>query len=472
MSGGDGHSKSDESAPPVDSMAVEMTVEEPQLDGETIKNLSTEGREQSSSGIFGKLSLCLATLLPSGGIAASAFNIAATTVGAGIFGTPAAAKSSGLVMGMVYLIVICFLTILSMHALAVAADRSKARTYEEVTRVLLGKWAAYILAGIRAFLGFSGCVAFIISVGDIFSSILNDTNAPDFWKSNAGNRLLTSLLWLCFMLPLVVLRKADSLRHVSTFAVSFMVYFVIVIVIHSCMNGLPENIKSVSVGKSDDAEIILFNSGNVAIEGLGVFMFAMICQITAYEVYVDMKDRSIKKFVIASTISTLLSCALYAMTAFFGYMDFGKLATGSILLMYDPVKEPAIMVGMVGVIIKLCASYSLLAMACRNALYDVVGIRTESLAFWKHCVSVVLLSVVMLLFGLFIPKVNTVFGLAGSIAGGSLGFIYPALLVMYSGGFTIQKVGLIYYLGTYALLFCGVMVMVFGTGATILATFS
>nr|CCC94610.1 unnamed protein product [Trypanosoma congolense IL3000] len=421
-------------------------------------------------GPFESVTKRVAAVIPPGGVFASAFNIAATTLGAGIFGLPAAANGSGLVMALFYLLLINCMTIYSMHNLAVAAERSKAQTYEGVTFVLLGKWAAYIIAGVRAFDGFTSCIAYIISVGDIFSSILKDTNAPDFLKSNAGNRLLTSLLWLCCMLPLVIPRHIDSLRHVSTFAVSFMVYFVIVIVIHSCMNGLPENIKSVSVGKSDDAEIILFNSGNAAIEGLGVFMFSYTCQDTAYEVYMDMKDRSIKKFVIASTIAMTMCTVLYALTVFFGYLDFGRQTTGSILLMYDPVKEPAIMVGMVGVLIKLLASYALLAMACRNALYSFTNRHVGAMPFWKHCVSVVAISVSALLFGLFIPKVNTVLGFAGSVTGGSLGYIFPALLLMYSGGFTVQKVGVVNFLSAYVLLITGVIGVVFGTGATIWGT--
>ncbi|AAZ13587.1 amino acid transporter, putative [Trypanosoma brucei brucei TREU927] len=424
-------------------------------------------KAKDSNGFFSKVSLCIATVLPPGGIAASAFNMASTTLGGGIIGMPAATNSSGLVMGLFYLMLISSVTVFTMHNLSIAAERTNTHTFEEVTRVLLGRGAAYILAAIRAFLGFSACVAFVISLGDIMSSILNGTNAPDFWKEKSGNRVLTVIVWACCMLPLVIPRHVDSLRHVSTCAVTFMVYFVIVIVVHSCLNGLPENIKSVSVGKSDTAEIILFNTGNKAIEGLGVFMFAFISQVTAYEVYVDMKDRSVRKFVIAATVANALCFVLYALTAFFGYMDFGRDVTDSILLMYDPVNEPEMMVAMVGILVKLCVSYALLAMALRNSLYSIVGVTADKLPFWKHCVTVLVLSGIILLLGLFIPKINTVFGFAGSITGGSLGFIFPALLVMYSGDFTWQKVGPAYYIATYLLLAGGVFVIVFGTGATI-----
>ncbi|CBH13847.1 amino acid transporter 1, putative [Trypanosoma brucei gambiense DAL972] len=426
-------------------------------------------KQKDGGGCFARLSLFMATIIPPGGIAASAFNIGSTTIGAGIFGLPAAANSSGLVMAMIYLIIITAMTIFSIYALGVAAERTNIRTYEGVARALLGPWGAFCTAAARTFFCFSACVAYVISVGDILSATLKGTNAPDFLKQKSGNRLLTSLMWLCFMLPLVIPRHIDSLRYVSTIAFSLMIYVVVVVVVHSCMNGLPENIKNVSVGKDDNAEIILFNSGNRAIEGLGVFIFSYLFHITAYEVYMDMTNRSVGKFVLVVTIAMGMCLPIYALTAFFGYMDFGRNVTGSVLLQYDPVNYPAIMVGFVGVLVKLCVSYALLGLACRNALYDVIGWDFREVAFWKHCIAVVTLSVVMLLCGLFIPKITTVFGFAGSISGGLLGFILPALFFMYSGGFTWQKVGPFYYISTYVLLITGVIAAVFGTGATIWA---
>ncbi|CCD16478.1 unnamed protein product [Trypanosoma congolense IL3000] len=418
-------------------------------------------------GCFAKVAAFVAATIPPGGIAASAFNIGSTTVGAGIFGLPAASQSSGLVMAMFYLLVITAMAVFSTYALGVAADRSKVNTYEGVARVLLGKWGAYITAAARVFMSLSGCVAYVISTGDILHAILKNSSASDFLKTTAGNRLLTFIMWLCCMLPLVIPRHIDSLRHASTVAFVLMIYMVAVVVVHSCMNGLPENIKSVSVGRNESAEVVLFNSGNTAIEGLGVFIFAYVFQVTAYEVYMDMKDRSVRKLVIATIIAMAMCLPMYALTALFGYLDFGSKATSSILLMYDPLNEPEVLIGYVGVLVMLFVSYALLGMSCRNALYSLIGWDANTVAFWKHCIAVVSLSVVMLVCGLFIPKINTVLGFAGSISGAFLAFIFPALFLMYSGGFTLQKVGPLCYIATYVLLLSGIIAAVFGTGATI-----
>ncbi|KAF8299624.1 hypothetical protein TcBrA4_0053450 [Trypanosoma cruzi] len=60
-----------------------------------------------------------------------------------------------------------------MYALGLAAQRSQIRTFEGVALALLGRGFALFAAGVRIFHGFSGCVAYVISVGDIFRNIIS-----------------------------------------------------------------------------------------------------------------------------------------------------------------------------------------------------------------------------------------------------------------------------------------------------------
>ncbi|ORC86760.1 amino acid transporter, partial [Trypanosoma theileri] len=153
-------------------------------------------RKQKKNSFLVKLDQLVATVIPPGGVRASAFNLAACSVGAGILGLPAATNKSGLVMALLYHIVITFFTIYSMNALGVAAQRTQIRTFEGVARALLGRWCAYLAAAVRAIQSLSGCVAYVISVGDIFSTIIKHTpSAPEFLRSTAGNRLLTVGVW-------------------------------------------------------------------------------------------------------------------------------------------------------------------------------------------------------------------------------------------------------------------------------------
>ncbi|RNE96728.1 amino acid transporter [Trypanosoma conorhini] len=130
------------------------------------------------------------------------------------------------------------------------------------------------------------------------------------------------------------------------------------------------------------------------------------------------------------------------------------------------------MAAYVGVMVKLCASYPPVTMATRNSLYQCFGWDPDALPFWKHCIFVVGLAVASLLCGLFIPNINTVFGLIGALCGGISGFILPALLIMYGGNWSLRSAGFMHYTLTYLLLIAGVTMAVFGTCATIYSVVS
>ena len=542
-------------------------------------------------------------IVPPGGIISGAFNMASASIGAGILGLPAASDSAGLVLAMIYLVIITYLSVFSMYILALAAQSTRIKSFEGMARWLFpsGKYAfSYWVAFIRWLYGFAGCVAYIISLSNCFSAIFGDAlkRHPDnsairYLSKTSGNRLLTSMVWLCVMVPMVVPKHIDSLRYASAVAVTFMVYFVIVVVVHSCRHGLPENRHHVEVvGDQDNDDklefntVFLFRSGNSVIHSVGVFMFAYVCQINCYEIYWDFRPeiRTTKNYTWAAFIGMLLCGTLYVMVCVFGYFDFGSrnLLGKSLLLMFHPLEEADVMIAYVGVLIKLCVAYALLTIAARNSIYYIIGFQhryrnrpdaaaaaaitpasseeelarrvaaagptngdagsnddvvkptasgnstagqavaeqdlvdgldddgvscrvpngkqaavpqdvaedvaadgvdkdfedntaedttyVDNIPFWQHLLVVLLLALASLLCGLFIPNINTVFGFAGSISGGFLAFVFPALFFMYSGNFSLAQVGWFTYLNTYVLLICGVVGIVFGTGGTIYDT--
>nr|CCD14193.1 unnamed protein product [Trypanosoma congolense IL3000] len=440
----------------------------PGAQGEELKPGGGQHHGDAKEGGTRTLASCITTLIPPGGMVSTVFNLSSICIGAGILGLPAAANSGGLIMAFIYPLIIVLVSVQSLYCIAAQVEKHSLKSYEGMARVLLGPRAAYAAGMLRVLNSFGACVAFVISVADILVAILQNSDAPDFLKSVTGNRLLTLGVWLCCMLPLVIPRQVDSLRYISTVGIIFCFYLMGVIVVHSCTNGLPENIKKIhlSGGPSDDG-IHLFGTGNKAIEAPGVFTFAFLCQAASIEVYSSMTQPSVTRFTLYSAYAMAMCFVLYVTTAFFGYLDFGSKVTGSVLPMYDPVGQPAIMIGYIGLVVKLCASYALLMFACRNGIYNVIGRNPDTVVSWEHCLVAVVLSTITLVCGLFIPNINTVFGFVGAVCGGFLAFIFPALFMMYGGGFTLQKVGPLCYTATYALLISGVVLSVFGTVATI-----
>jgi len=389
---------------------------------------------------------------------ATMFTTASTSIGAGILGLSAATADSGYLMTLMYLVAIGADTVFSCVLLIQAAELSGEHTYERMASKLFFKRADIMVAIIRIIKCAGSCVAYVICIVNLLTPMLVDDNDnnPTFWHNKrTGIRLLAFILWALCMLPLVIPRQINSLRYVSTVGVAFMIYFVVVVVVRSIMGGL------------DGHGVVPVATGNEAVGGVGIFMFSFFCSSNVNDVYREMTNRSVKRYALCCGSSMVICAVLYYAIGLFGYLHFGADLDGSILLKYDPLHQPDVLVSFIGVFIKVCASYGLIANACRNSLYHLLGWDPITVIFWKHCVAVVSLSICFVLAGLFIPNINVVFSFEGGVCGGTLGFIFPALFRMYVGDWNVKTVGWANYIATYLTLYGGCVGIVFGTLSTI-----
>lgn len=411
--------------------------------------------------LAGRVADCIAvfleTVMPRGGLFSNSFNLASASLGAGIITLPWAFRATGVVMGTVYLIIMTIFTVYTVTIMGYVMEKTGFRAFEQMSRGVLGKGADYFMAVIMGVSCFGAAVAYVIAAASLITPVLiHSPLTPEFLKTESGIRLMTCAVWLLGMLSLVIPKEVNTLRYFSAIGVSFVMYFVFVLVFHSSQNGLPKR-----------SEVQLFETGNTAMEGLGVFVFAYLCHAVAFQVYFEMKVRSTTRLAMCTTLGMTTCSLLYWLAGFFGYMEFGTDVKESVLSMFDPVREPTVMIAYIGLVIKLCTSYALNMIPCRNTVYYLIGWNIDTLPYWKHITTVTIISIITLVCGLFVPRISSAFGLAGAVCGGFIGFIYPALFYMYSGGWTLANVGWFHYIMTYLSLMLGVASVVFGTGATI-----
>ncbi|CCW65203.1 unnamed protein product [Phytomonas sp. EM1] len=411
---------------------------------------------------WGRLAQAYATVVPPGGLAASCLNLVSAILGAGVVAIPAAFKLSGVVMALLHLALVAVATVFAMRLLARVMLRTGARSYAETAARLLGPSAAHLVAVLIILLCFGGSVSYVIAVQTLMRPILTRPGSPTWLASHAGNRTMTALLWLLFMVPLTIPKRINSLRYVSLLGVMVIVYFVGVMVVHAATHGLRD--------PTIREEIAFVRTGNAALEGLGVFLFAFLCQINAFEVFHETAAPTVSNFTLYSALSVGFCTILYVFAGVFGYLDFGSGVTGSVLELYDPVHDPSVAVAYVGLVIKICIGFVLHMIPFRNAIYHFLRLDPMVVSYPKHILIVMCPSTLALLCGLFFPKINTVMGLSGSLCGGILGMVLPALYFMYSGKFTRGSVGLASFVGTYLLLIGGCAAVSFGTVTTVYST--
>lgn len=427
-------------------------------------NLADSGSSDASKKKKGCLSLpgrVLGHIIPRGGLLSGVFNIASVTLGAGIMSIPSAFNTSGMIMAVFYLIVVTLLTVFSISLIIIAAERTGQHSYEALARTLFGRGGDILVAILMWLLCFGGAVGYMIAVGDIFERILSHSTVPAYLQTSSGRRCIVSAVWLVFMLPLALPKQVNSLRYASALGVCFILLFVACVVYHSAAYGLQNGVRK---------DLVMVRTGNSAISGLSTFIFSYLCHVNVNRVHVENTHRSVAKITKQSSISCAMCCTLYFLTGFFGYVEFGPALTGNILSRYDPYTSPIFFVVFIGLIVKLCAAFSLNMLACRTAVFQVLHWDVATMPYWKHTLVSVPFATGALVLGLFVPDINIVFGLVGSLCGGFIGFVFPALFVMYVGDFTIRKVGIVFYLATYFLLLSGVIAIVFGTGSSIYST--
>lgn len=446
------------------------------LVGETyptnVKNLisdpSTEpsdvgGAAQSHTtccGIFAQHAKDIAhTVMPYGGYVSSVFTLCTVTLGGGIIGMPSAFHTSGILMAVFYLVVVTLLTVYSMMIIGFAMQKTGFDTFETMAYGLFGRGGDYFVGFVMWLSCVGTAIAYISGVSSLVTPILEHEGMPHYLQTKSGNYLITSLVWLCFMCPVVIPKRVNSLRYVSAFSVVFVMFFVIAVVVHSCQNGL-------SIGMRDDMRL-MNTEGPEAVDGLAIFIFAYMCQGVTYPVYFEMRPKpSVRKLTISTAIAMGICMFFYFLAGFFGYMDFGSEVKSSILFNYNPIEEPLMMVAYIGILIKLCTAYAMNMVPIRNFTYYILQWDLDTVSYWKHVPVILFISTVVLVCGLFIPSIDFAFGLVGALCGGFIAFIFPALFWMYCGRWTYQTVGPYHWLSTYFLLICGVVAIVFGTGAT------
>ncbi|KAH8607968.1 putative Transmembrane amino acid transporter protein putativeputative [Trypanosoma vivax] len=412
-----------------------------------------------ATGLCSSISYCVNWVLPHGGALSTTFNLGSATLGAGVISLAAAFNMSGVLFSVLLLVVVTALTIYSVALMMQAVALTGYTSYATLSRNLLGRGWDHLTVAITWLFTFGTCVSYVIAIGHLLEPVLSDPRTPEWLHGRAANRMITSAIWFLGMFPLSLPKEINSLRYASTIGVFCVCFFVICIVVHSLQNGFKG-------GKLRD-DVAMFKTGNSAIEGLSIFMFAYLCHMNCFSIYAEMRKPSVRRMTLHTGYSMTMCCIVYIVAGFFGYADFGSKVTETVFCFYDVRSNVPMAVAFAGMLFKLCAGFSLCAQPARDCCYYIIGWDINTLPAWKNSLFCGTMALFALLLGLFIPTLNTVFGLLGSFCGGFLGFCLPALYRMYCGNWGRKQVGLANFLCTYALLVAGVVSIVFGTVASI-----
>ena len=271
-------------------------------------------------------------------------NLCSATLGAGALSLPYAFSLTGLIPGVILLLLSGYLTILSIDIIIISCVKTNLFKYEDVAVRLAGRTAGRALEASLLVFCFGTAVAYIVAVGDILDQFVRSLN--DSLGSDKESTLMTIysrdrvmvLFWLLVMFPLSLQRHVEGLKRFSSVGVLSIIFLVLAAVIHSIQHGdiLGTTIRDSDQNKNTNDIVTLLwpNSFWDVVQAFPIMIFAFSCQVNVCAIFEELKspgdivsnhdsilikERMMKR-IIRSGIS--LCITLYLAIGIFGYLDF------------------------------------------------------------------------------------------------------------------------------------------------------
>mmetsp|Transcript_38240 Transcript_38240/g.118175 ORF Transcript_38240/g.118175 Transcript_38240/m.118175 type:complete len:444 (-) Transcript_38240:166-1497(-) len=396
--------------------------------------------------------------LPHGSVASSAFNLASATLGAGALALPEAMSMTGDVIGVIMLSLSCAATIYSIRLLMIVVERTGYVTYEEIAKKLVGPKFEKLVAGLIVAFCWGVTLVYVVAIGKVLASFDKASGFPDAFKGEWGHRLITTIFWCVFMLPLSLAKEINTLRYASLVGMLSTAFLVVAIVVHSAQSG--------------KNQLKAANWSYKMVSALPVYSFSYCCQTNSFEIYAELNGRSVRKMTFTTAVSMIACTCIYVVAGIAGFAEFGTNTDGDILSNYGlPTKTPYIAVAVVAISFTLTMAFPICIFPTRDAVVQMMGYHnvyetpTRTRLLVAGC-----LATASIILGLFVPDIQLLFGVLGGIFGSSLGYILPVIFAWKSGEWTVETVGWPDVIGTWVLLIGGIICGVGGTVLTLYGT--
>ncbi|KAH0694259.1 hypothetical protein KY285_021356 [Solanum tuberosum] len=366
------------------------------------------------------------------------FNLSTTIVGAGIMALPATLKQLGAIPGLIVIILAAILTEKSIEMLLRFTRASKSASYSGLAGDAFGGFGRTLLQACIVINNLGTLVVYMIIIGDVlsgtssdgvhYSGVTEEWFGQHWWNSRSNLLLLTTLLVFA---PLISFKRVDSLRYTSALSVALAVVFVVItagIVIVKFINGsigmprlLPKLIDQASFWK-------LFTT-------VPVLVTAYICHHNIHPIENELRDSSQMKSIVRTSI--VLCSTVYIATSFFGFLLFGDHTLDDVLANFDgelgiPYGSLLNDVVRVSYVIHLMLVFPIVFFSLRLNMDGLFFPYAIPIAYDNRRFFSVTAALICLIFlgANCVPSIWDAFQFTGATATVSVGFIFPAAIVL------------------------------------------
>jgi len=287
-------------------------------------------------------------------------NLCSATLGAGALSLPYAISLTGIIFGVMFLLLSAYLTIISINIIIEACVETQLYKFEDVSKRLVGSSLSIALEASLLVFCFGTAVAYIVAVGDIldqgFHSITSLWEPGSTFVTIYSRKRVMILFWTVMLLPLSLQTKLKRLEKFSSLGVLSIIFLVIAAVIHSIIHGdvIESGTNSREVSTPVDLRSLLWPKSFLSmLQAFPIIIFAFSCQVNVCQIYEELKPatssirdtsddvstlallKSKQKMMKHITRSGILLCmSLYLMIGVFGFLDFTTTTADDILINY------------------------------------------------------------------------------------------------------------------------------------------
>ncbi|XP_071722868.1 amino acid transporter AVT6C-like [Rutidosis leptorrhynchoides] len=371
-------------------------------------------------------------------LSGAVFNVSTSIIGAGIMSIPATIKVLGVIPAFVMILVVAWLAEISVEFLMRFTRSGETITYAGVMEESFGRLGSVVVQ-ICVMITNLGClIIYLIIIGDVLSGsnhedtvhfgLLQEWFGSHWWNSRAFALLFIVVF---VMLPLVLLRRVESLKFSSAISVLLAVIFVAICSVMAFSAILQGKTKTPNFFPRLGNNASIFN----LFTAVPVIVTAFTFHFNVHPIGFELGKTS--DMILATRISLLLCSATYFAVGLLGYLLFGESIMVDILVNFD--ENSGSEIGrLLNKIVRL--SYILHLMLAFPLLNFSLRVNIDGLVFRKKKLlgedtkRFLFLTVFLLAFAylaaIAIPNIWSFFQFLGSTSAVCIAFIFPGAIVL------------------------------------------
>ena len=262
-----------------------------------------------------------------------------------------------------------------------------------------------------------------------YDLVVDQFTSHPFWGGLTNRRVWIIIYYIILILPFIYLRKMDTLKYTSFFAIMCFIYVVGIVVLYAFgIFGL----NACSSNTSCNGKIQAFPDGAHILDlfrSLPIFIFAYTCHANTFAIVNELKDCTPSRInqIIVYTIA--FCCVLYCTVGYAGYFTYGDQCQSDLLVKY-PQDSVSIVIVRIALSIAVAFSYPINVQPCRHCMASLIFNVSNAdleLSRMKFILLTTGICGCTIVVAMIVKDLGIVLGIVGATGITTMSFILPGL---------------------------------------------